>query len=869
MQNIQGGDRMNELFPLSISNKLFYENYGEKEINGEFISIIKSKIDQGWSIKKNGIYFALFKNKTLPYQGWKIHISSTLENAEEILDIVSSILIKNEVAFKFLLDKDTLKMTSQKSYNRAIYGKFITIYPENTEQFKKLLALLYGELKDYDGPYILSDKRYQNCKVIYYRYGGFLPSYEYDTEGNFIYYIFDGHGRKVEDKRLPYFKLVEGISDIFPSNDVTESKLLEKYDVSEAIQFSNTGGVYLGKNKKDHKLVVIKEARPHTLLMGNGVDAIHVRKNEAKVMKIFEHTGYVPQIIDSFYDWEHFYIVVEYIQGQTLNEYVVINNPIPRIGSGVQIKQYLKKIVEIFIEISKFVVILHDHQYILGDFSLDNVMLTDDFQIKFIDLEGCIRENSGMEDRIRTNGFHEQMDSRNSYESDIYALGCLLFSCILKKTNMIHLNKDSVSIFLNMLCKDYSIPKEFKHLILAMTHSSYDIRPSIYEVHHKLKDLLIILEKKEIKRYKETYNTNIEVDTIQKKIKEGIEGVLASKHKTSLNIFPSTPFLNSKLNVSTGFAGIILGLNYLGLDILNDEFKELCLAISQNEPIGLYVGTAGILWTLIEVGEVDCAEILFEKHIEFFKVKNDYSIYSGLSGIGLVCLKFFYVTKKDKYLDIAVSIADTIMKWLKDDNLEYIGYKKGYSGISLFLLYVSLASGNRTYLFKGREKLLEEFSYQVKYDNFHHIDYPAHKESRIASPYFLEGTSGVLSVLLRYYKVTKEKYLFDKSVELANSLNGKYAFSPTLYKGIAGIGNILIDCYYILKNDKYKKMAFELAEGCLAHQIKYDKGILFPDLYISKLSTDFGYGTMGILMFLERLHRDNTFNFCFFLDNFI
>lgn len=73
---------------------------------------------------------------------------------------------------------------------------------------------------------------------------------------------------------------------------------------------------------------------------------------------------------------------------------------------------------------------------------------------------------------------------------------------------------------------------------------------------------------------------------------------------------------------------------------------------------------------------------------------------------------------------------------------------------------------------------------------------------------------------------------------------------------LAGIGNVLLDCYHILEDNKYKRQAYDLSRGCLLHQIKYEDGILFPDLYINKLSTDFGYGTIGILMFFERLLKD-------------
>ncbi|MSU01267.1 lanthionine synthetase LanC family protein [Tissierella pigra] len=858
-----------DLLLYSIENNKFYEDFSKKNINKEFIDILLHKIDCDWKIEKRGIYHIIYQNLELPSQGWKIHISATLENAEDILDIVASILIPKKIAFKVLLDIETLKVTSQKSFPRQSYGKFITIYPKNLNEFKQVIDLLYIRLRQFEGPYILSDKRYKDCKVIYYRYGGFLSNYEYDNEGNSKPCIIDGYNRKIEDLRVPYFKLPPGINDVFTNfENNSKSQLTERYKVIKAIRFTNAGGVYLGEDIKTKELVVIKEARPHTVLIGDGKDAIYIRKEEVKRLKEFELTGYVPKVIDYFYDWEHFFTIVEYIDGEVLDEFVIRNNPIYRMGTGVQVQDYLKKIIKIFIKLSDFISILHKNKYIFGDFALDNFMITLDLDIKAIDLEGCNREGS-LTQRAGTKGFFETMRHQNLYESDIYSLGCLLFSCILKKNNMIDIKKDTFEVFLDSVLEEYNVPVELKLLILNMTSSEYNQRPCIEEVIYKLKDILYQLENKQIERQDINFK-NVQIqDSLAESIKLGIKGILSSKNKTSLCIFPNTPLLNSKLNVSTGLFGIIRGLNYLGVKAFNKEFINSHLKFPQNEPMGLYVGIAGVLWTLLDIKELEKAEMLFDQHIDIYKLGQDYSIFSGKSGIGLLCLKFYIITQDKMYLELAVKIGDNIIKDLEIDQIKNIGYKKGLSGISLFLLYLYIVSGDNRYILYGKDSLLLELNYQVSSNIYATIDFPGFIGSNIASPYFIEGTSGILSVLLRYYKILKEPYLLEKSVELANSFISKYSISPTLYSGLSGMGNVLLDSYYILGDDKYKKQAYDFSRGCLLHQIKYENGILFPDLYINKLSTDFGYGTIGILMFFERLVKDKSQNFCFFLDELL
>lgn len=437
----------NQLFIYSILNKKFYEDYSKKYVNSEFTNIILSKINENWTINKDSIFLYVYCSQVLPNQGWKIHLSATLKNAKEVLDIASDVLIKNKIIFKCLLDMETIKMTSQKAYPRQSYGKFITIYPRNEEEFKFIICTLYEVLKDFEGPYILSDKRYLDCKVIYYRYGGFLPKFRYDTEGNAIYFIVDGHGNDIEDRRLPYFFLPDGIDDIYCNNVNDNSSILTKeYEIVKAIRFTNAGGVYLAKKKLNSQFVIIKEARPYTQLITEDIDAIFIRKEELKKLKELQHTGYVPNVINDFYDWEHFFIVEEYIEGYTLDEFVVKSNPFIRMGTENQVREYMISIINIFIKIADFVSILHHDNMIYSDFSLENIMITTSFDVKIIDLEGCGHDNSTVY-RAVTKGFYDFIETKNLYASDIYGLGCLLFSCILKKTNMLDIQPNTIEIF--------------------------------------------------------------------------------------------------------------------------------------------------------------------------------------------------------------------------------------------------------------------------------------------------------------------------------------------------------------------------------------------------------------------------------------
>lgn len=68
----------------------------------------------------------------LPSQGWKIHVSSCLDNAEEILGAVWEYCIARNIAFKFICSLDMLFLRNSKYAHRGSSGKFITIFPSTS-----------------------------------------------------------------------------------------------------------------------------------------------------------------------------------------------------------------------------------------------------------------------------------------------------------------------------------------------------------------------------------------------------------------------------------------------------------------------------------------------------------------------------------------------------------------------------------------------------------------------------------------------------------------------------------------------------------------------------------------------------------------
>lgn len=210
----------------------------------------------------------LERNIKLPNQGWKIHISTNMKEAQTTLDIVSKLMIERNISFKYVKSMTELLMKDSKYGDRGSSGKFITIYPVNTNQFIELLSLLENSLSHLKpGPYILNDKRWYDSNV-YFRYGAFAPRFTF-IDGVKVDAIENLQGELIEDKRVPYYYLPDFVEE--PPEIIAMDKAmdqndtyspLENYDIKEALHFSNGGGVYICENKlKNNTKVILKEGK--------------------------------------------------------------------------------------------------------------------------------------------------------------------------------------------------------------------------------------------------------------------------------------------------------------------------------------------------------------------------------------------------------------------------------------------------------------------------------------------------------------------------------------------------------------------------------------------------------------------------------
>ena len=199
---------------------------------------------------------------------------------------------------------------------------------------------------------------------------------------------------------------------------MTNNELFDgKYKIINILGTGGMSTVYLAENVKLGTLWAIKEISKQ---QDSNVD-IYVEPN---ILKKLNHPA-LPRVFDIIEDNESFYIIIDYIDGCTLNEELKRSGRFPE-----------ETVIDWAIQICDVLIYLHSFKpnpIIYRDMKPSNIMLTKDGKIKLIDF-GIAREYkiSSTTDTvyIGTKGYAapEQYGSGQTNEkTDIYSLGITLY----------------------------------------------------------------------------------------------------------------------------------------------------------------------------------------------------------------------------------------------------------------------------------------------------------------------------------------------------------------------------------------------------------------------------------------------------------
>jgi hypothetical protein len=855
----------------------------------EYLDELSRALPHHWKVRRSDSWYSVGPPESvLPSQGWKLHVSVATADSIRALRLALPILVDEGTTFKVVLDPRVASWVNGKLWPRGASGKFITIYPRSPECFHRLGQRLSDALASFAGPYILSDRRWPGSKSVHYRYGGFVGRSRLQLDGTRRSMIVAPSGELVPDPRMPYWDPPAWVQDPLADEDrLTRSAVRlggDRFEVTAAFAFSNRGGVYKAIDHQTGREVVLKEARPRVEIGTRRQEAIAVLGKEHRLLRGLAHTGCFVRPVAFFHEWEHAFLAEEFIPGEHLGHFSIHNNPI--YGGGTLepglMPAYLERMRGLWLQITQAIVAAHQHDIALGDLSFTNVLVGEGDRVTICDLETATEHGVDAELGLHTPGMSTWGVSERA--NDYHALGALMFGSIMLAHGFCGFYPPARRRFLDELTEDLALPDALVRLIDDLME-----RPGRYEADPKLAlasigRLVFPVEPAAGRsarcglpiRARFDAHRRAELRGRVRAAVDGIAGYLERTADTSRRdrLFPAdlAVFETNPLSVAHGAAGVLHALYGIRGDVPWDLVDWLLShRITHDDyPPGLYMGQAGIAWVLGELGHLDAAAVLLCRAGQHELLLRSPGVLYGAAGYGMACLALWQRGAGQDLLDEAIRVGAHLStscvrdeqgaRWPDEHGVVPVGYAHGSSGIALFLLYLAFATGDFAAIRLGRDALDFELAQGVwQGDAF--AGFPSRvldpvsppAGPRVLSPYWDNGSAGIGTTVARYVAATGDERLRRWMLRLAADASRKHTAFPQLFRGLAGLGNFLLDVWYQTGDEAHLLAAWHAAEGVLLFRIDREEGLAFPGDQARRESADLATGAAGVGLFLHRL----------------
>ncbi|MEU1200932.1 class III lanthionine synthetase LanKC [Streptomyces sp. NPDC005813] len=823
-----------------------------------------------------------------PAQGWKVHVSATRDNAEKIARIVWDYCVPRQIPFKFVPGPHLLHLRNAKYAARDTSGKFVTVYPADDEQLHQLLRELGDLLEGFEGPYVLTDLRW-NEGPLYVRYGAFARSFVVDERGALVPAVRDGGGRLVPDRRQPSFQVPEWVTlpaflepQLAARNTTTVGEL--PYRIEKALHFSNGGGVYAGTDVRDGRKVVLKEGRPHAGLAADGADAIARLEREKYALERVSGLGVVPEVRDWFTLGDHRFLVMDFVEGRPLNAYFAERHPLltPEPDPAA-VASYTAWALRIHRAVEKAVEAVHGRGIVFNDLHVFNIMVApDEESVCLLDFEAAAPVEENGRQVVAHPGFFAPPD-RTGAAVDRYALACLRLALFMPVTTLFVVDRHKAAHLAEVIAGQFPyVPEEFlAEAVREITGDGRGRRAPAEAVSGTTDD----------DRGRRAPGAGSGGDHAGPSTPvPGERGAGAPPSAASLRgpvsslpgpgdwprsrdsmtaaiLASATPERDDRLfpgdiaqfsdggglGLAHGAAGVLYALAVTGAG--RYEAGERWLLDHTDPPpvgtpLGLYDGLAGVAYVLDRLGHRRRALDLVERILAERWQNLSSGLHGGLAGLGLVLGHLARATGEPELGRHAAEAAELLVGRLAearpDAPRRRAGLLRGASGPALFLLRRYDATGDPGLLDAAAAALrLDLDCCVVQKGGGLEVD-----EGWRTLPYLGDGSAGLGMVLDDYAALAPDgappEFERARAAVLTAATSRFYA-QPGLFQGRAGM--ILHLSRTDVPGARPERLAEQVA-GLGWFAMAYRGRLAFPGHQMMRLSMDLGTGTAGCLLAL-------------------
>lgn len=863
-----------------------FENYSE---------LLK---EYGISYKEAGYYLQV--REIAPVQGWILHISLLPDQCDIFFPEILPLLTKEEVAFKIPINRYIHSCLLDGSLGYAQLGNIVCIYSQKTDQVKQIAQKLVSLTASFEGINIPTDAHLGG--LVFTRYGGFNTFSVTDIFGSNQLCFYDSKGTLVKDVFSIPFSLKQGIewpfSEIKPFVKQKKSKIIGgKYLPYIVIKADAKGRVIKGINIKRMKYCLIKEGKKHMLTDEVGRDIRTRLSWQEELHKKLGAFLAIPRIFDSFeYEGDRF-LVMEFIDGKSLDQWQT------DIFEG-NCWRYLDKrrqllILDNLLKVLSIIEKMHANGYIHRDITPANFLINKKGQLYLIDLElvyNTLGKRPSPPFKVGTPGYisPEQLATHEpTVKEDIYGIGGLLIATFLKLSPL-RIEKEDKAILKHTLFF-FIGNHNVVDLIIRCQDENPSLRPSLMEIKNIIQLYKVELNIGLFAEADRVSSMTFDSEFVQYIIQSGLSGICSSVMVDKDKLWYSRSiggdgFIGNEQigpNYSTGFYNGVSGVCYLlsvaaemgyKIDSCRNSFEKGWQFIANRQlkflphlNPGFYNGAAGIAVAITHgiKSELLPSEKKYKDDIQrclSIPVLN-LDIASGAAGQGIALIQCadylptdFVQQKLRNIKDYIISAQQKNGSWklLKNDSgntIRSLGLSSGTAGIIYFLLLYMEQSKNQSlqkFIVPALASLIRKWNRNNYLSNWTTYAYSVE-----AAAWLQHGNAGITLCLLKAFEILQD----EKYKQAAETILSHYPFhifhnDLTLSNGLAGLGEVYLEAYRICKDKQWMQRAKWLIDLIIHTRLTKKQQICYWLVDNSCFSTaDLMTGNSGILHFMMRYLR--------------